>query len=95
MTNKQGKILTNQVAQLEKEVNELANNCNNRIEVLARNDGIYQNLQGQLLEKRKRIDDHQKFLQILTSSNKVSKKDEPRKPGPTRKSKSDKKPEDE
>ena len=86
MSNKQSKILTNQIAQLEKEVNELSSECNKRLEMLARSDGIYQNLQGQLIEKKKRVTDYQNFISLLvTTKQENEKEDEPRGPGTSRK----------
>ena len=53
----------------KKEVNELSNECGKRLEMIARNDGIYQNLQGQLIEKKKRITDYQNFIQMISKSD--------------------------
>lgn len=65
MTNKQIKILNNKINQVSKEIDELGKNCDTRLEYLARNDGLYQNFQGQLLEKQNRITDYQDFIKMI------------------------------
>ena len=82
--NKQLKILENKVKQLETEAAQLTANCNSRLELLARNDAIYQNFQGQIAEKQKRLIDMNEFLQMI--SPKEPKPVDPGKSKVTRKS---------
>ena len=69
--NKQAKIIENKIAQQSKEITELQNTCSSRLEVLARSDGVYQNLQGQVMEKQKRLIDMNEFLQMISKELKT------------------------
>ena len=92
--NKQVKILENKISQLEKESKELMERCDNRLESLARNDGIYQNFQGQIIEKQKRLIDMREFLQMIgnVKSEETKPKDEkPKRSRADKQSKSDEK----
>ena len=65
MTNKQVKIIENQIEMLKKEHQEILDKCTDRLTHLANTDGTYQNYQGQLTEKNKRLKDFHVFLDMI------------------------------
>lgn len=92
MTNKQVKILNNKVNQVTTEIEELSKSCNTRLELLARNDPLYQNYQGQLAEKQKRIADYQDFIQMINGEDQNVKRTPTQDSGPTKPKRGERKP---